>query len=58
MLVASYATNGLEVVVRVADFALPTDAEEPRDTFLVGEAVVVRRARRIGEARATCLSPG
>ena len=46
LLAASYAAaNGLEVVVRVADFRrFPLDAEERRDAFLVGEtdeAVVV-----------------
>ena len=40
MLAAGYgAANGLEVVVRVADFArFPLDAEERRDAFLVNEA--------------------
>jgi hypothetical protein len=47
MLAASYAAaNGLEVVVRVADFGrFSTDADERRDAFLVSEAdaaVVVR----------------
>ena len=35
MLAASYAANGLEVILRVADFARFTlDAEERRDAFL------------------------
>ena len=40
MLAASYAAaNGLEVVVRVADFGrFPLDADERRDAFLVNEA--------------------
>lgn len=55
MLAASYgAANGLEVVVRVPDYRhFPTDAEERRDAFLVGEAdaAVVVWADRDPEVR-------